>query len=100
MSSEQPNIVCLFSDQHRHDAMGCAGNNVVQTPTLDRLAGEGLRFSRTYCQSPVCMPSRASVITGLYPHQHGILQNFVKDLDPEWPTMMKQLHEFGGQIFV
>jgi len=95
MSSEQPNIVYLFSDQHRHDAMGCAGNNVVQTPTLDRLAGEGLRFSRTYCQSPVCMPSRASVITGLYPHQHGILQNFVKDLDPDWPTMMKQLQKAG-----
>ena len=95
MSSNQPNIVYLFSDQHRHDAMGCAGNNVVQTPALDRLAGEGLRFSRTYCQSPVCMPSRASVITGLYPHQHGILQNFVKDFEPSWPTMMKQLQGAG-----
>jgi len=95
MPSNQPNIVYLFSDQHRHDAMGCAGNNVVQTPALDRLAGEGLRFSRTYCQSPVCMPSRACVITGSYTHQHGIFQNFVKDFDPEWPTMMKQLQKAG-----
>jgi choline-sulfatase len=95
MSNEQPNIVYLFSDQHRHDAMGCAGNNVVQTPALDRLAGEGVRFERTYCQSPLCMPSRASVITGLYPHQHGILQNFVKDLNPQWPNMMKQLQKAG-----
>jgi len=47
MNDQQPNIVYLFSDQHRHDAMGCAGNDVVQTPTLDRLANEGLRFSRT-----------------------------------------------------
>ncbi len=95
MSENQANIVYLFSDQHRHDAMGCAGNDVLQTPTLDRLADEGLRFSRTYCQSPVCMPSRASVVTGLYPHQHGILQNFRSDLDPEWPTMMKQLQKAG-----
>lgn len=95
MSSKQPNIVYLFSDQHRHDAMGCAGNDVVQTPNLDRLASEGLRCTRTYCQSPVCMPSRASVITGLYPHQHGILQNFVIDADPNWPNMMKQLKKAG-----
>ena len=95
MNSKQPNIIYLFSDQHRHDAMGCAGNKVVQTPALDRLASEGLRCSRAYCQSPVCMPSRASVITGLYPHQHGILQNFVADSDPNWPTMMKQLQKVG-----
>jgi len=95
MSKNQPNIIYLFSDQHRHDAMGCAGNDVVQTPTLDRLANEGVRLSRTYCQSPVCMPSRASVITGLYCHQHGILQNFTEDFDPEWPTMMKQLQDVG-----
>ena len=95
MPSNQPNIVYLFSDQHRHDAMGCAGNDVVQTPTLDRLADEGLRFSRTYCQSPICVPSRASVITGLHCHQHGNYHNFMGDLDPEWPTMMKQLQKAG-----
>lgn len=95
MNEKKPNIIFLFSDQHRYDAMGCAGNNVLQTPTLDRLANEGVRFERTYCQSPVCMPSRASVITGLYTHQHGIFENFVKDLDPEWPTLMKQLQRAG-----
>jgi arylsulfatase len=87
--------VYLFSDQHRHDAMGCTGNRVIQTPNLDRLASRGARFSRMYCQSPICQPSRASVITGLYTHQHGISQNVAKDLDPALPTMMKQLQNAG-----
>lgn len=91
----RPNIVYLFSDQHRHDAMGCAGNSVIQTPHLDALASRGVRFSRTYCQSPICQPSRASVITGLYAHQHGVMRNQANDLSPEWPNMMKQLQEVG-----
>ena len=95
MSDRKPNIIYFFSDQHRHDAMGCAGNTVIQTPNLDRMAGEGVRFSRVYTQSPICQPARASVITGQYTHQHGISQNFVKDFDPEWPTMMKQLQAAG-----
>ena len=75
--------------------MGCAGNSAIQTPNLDELASRGVRFSRTYCQSPVCQPSRASVITGLYAHQHGIARNFANDLNPGWPTMMKQLQKVG-----
>lgn len=75
--------------------MGCAGNSVIQTPNLDKLASRGVRYSRTYCQSPICQPSRASVITGLYAHQHGIGQNFANDLNPGWPTMMKQLQTVG-----
>jgi len=95
MAGRKPNIIYFYSDQHSHDAMGCAGNSVIQTPNLDRMAGEGVRFSRAYTQCPVCQPARASVITGWYTHQHGILQNFVKDFDPKWPTMMKQLQASG-----
>jgi len=94
MTNSRPNIIYLFSDQHRHDAMGCAGNPVIQTPNLDKMASEGVRFSRTYCQSPICQPSRASVITGLYTHQHGIPGN-IKSFDPAWPTMMKRLKDRG-----
>ncbi|MBW2084603.1 MAG: sulfatase-like hydrolase/transferase [Deltaproteobacteria bacterium] len=95
MPESKPNIIYFFSDQHRHDALGCAGNDLIKTPNLDGMANEGVRFSRTYCQSPVCQPSRASVITGQYTHQHGVSQNHVKDFDPEWPTMMKQLQKAG-----
>jgi len=92
---KQPNIIYLFSDQHRLDAMGCTGNPVIKTPNLDRLASEGARFTRTYCQSPICQPSRASVLTGLYVHQHGISTNFRGDFDSEWDTFAKNLKQAG-----
>lgn len=95
MPDKKPNIILLFSDQHRHDAMGCAGNNVIQTPHLDEMASNGVRFSRAYCQSPVCQPARASLATGYYVPQHGIWSNFRADFNPEWPTMMKQLKKAG-----
>ena len=95
MTTQRPNIIYLFADQHRPDVMGCAGNSIVQTPHLDRLAGEGVRFTRMYCQSPICQPARASVITGLYTHQHGVARNFGADFDPAWPTFMKNLKKVG-----
>ena len=89
-----PNILFVFSDQHRHNVMGCAGHPIVSTPTLDSLAAEGVRFTSAWCQSPVCQPSRASVITGRYAHEVGVLQN-TGGFDPEWPTVMKQLQKAG-----
>ena len=93
-SATRPNIVFLTADEYRHDALGCAGNPAIQTPNLDRLAGQGCRFARTYCQGPLCQPSRASLITGQYVHQHGITWNGM-DMKPEWPTMMEQLQQAG-----
>jgi arylsulfatase len=78
MDSRSPNIVWFMTDQHRADAMGCAGNPIIQTPHLDRLATEGLRFERCYVTNPVCMPSRASLFTGRYPHAHGSWKNGVE----------------------
>jgi len=95
MSDKKPNIIYILSDQHRHDAMGCAGNPVIRTPHLDTLAKRGVRFTRAYSQCPICQPARASIITGRYLHQHGIAMNFKKNLDPQWPTMMKQLQRAG-----
>jgi len=93
-SSEQPNILFITTDEQRYDALGCAGNAAIHTPHLDRLANEGVRFARTYCQGPLCQPSRASIITGRYVHQHGQTWNQF-DMNPEWPTMMKQLQAAG-----
>ena len=90
----KPNILFIFNDQHRHDVMGCAGHPLVQTPNLDRIAGDGARFSRTWCQSPVCQPSRASVITGRYTEDLDIYAN-TRDFDPEWPTVMQSLQSAG-----
>ena len=92
--STRPNILFLMSDEHRHDALGCAGNPVIQTPNLDNLAKRGVHFTHTYCQGPLCQPSRASIITGQYVHQHGQTWNQFS-MKPEWPTMMKSLQTAG-----
>src|SRR5215208_8450146 len=91
----QPNILFLFSDQHRADAMGCAGDPIIQTPNLDRLAAEGVRFGRANCTSPLCMPSRASLTTGLYVHNHGVLDNATGNLLPVLPTFVRALQKAG-----
>ena len=91
----QPNIIFIFADQHRHDALGCAGNPLIETPNLDRLALRGTRFQNAWCQSPICQPSRAALISGRYPSALGVLRNFGPDMDPSWPTFMKQLQQAG-----
>ena len=63
MTERMPNVVLIMADQHRADLMGCAGQPAVQTPNLDRLAAEGVRFTRTTCQGPLCMPARASFLS-------------------------------------
>jgi choline-sulfatase len=62
------NVLFLFSDEHRHDALGCAGHPLVRTPNLDALAARGTRFCNAYTSSPICVPARASLATGEYVH--------------------------------
>src|SRR6185312_973322 len=69
-SPRHPNLLLLWSDQHRADVMPSAGNAVVQAPHLAKLAHGSHVFSRAYCCSPVCTPSRGSLLTGLWPHHH------------------------------
>lgn len=71
----RPNIVMVMTDQHAARIMGCAGDEFAQTPALDRLASEGTRFDNCYCPSPLCVPSRMAFLTGLEPHQSGVLTN-------------------------
>lgn len=69
--TERPNFVIIVPDQLRADALGCFGNTVAKTPCIDELAREGTVFGEAYCQYPVCAPSRASFLTGWYPHVRG-----------------------------
>ena len=71
-NTEQPNIVFVLTDDQGCWAMGCAGNDEVLTPNLDRIAATGLRFENFFCASPVCSPARASILTGRIPSQHGV----------------------------
>src|SRR5918997_162271 len=91
--SRTPNILLITSDQHHTTALG-ATNPKINTPALDRLAGEGTRFDRAYCPNPVCSPTRASIITGLYPSVHGCWTIGVK-LPEDVPTVGQALGHRG-----
>ena len=93
MTGQRPNILLITSDQHHWTALG-AINDRIKTPALDRLMAEGTRFDRAYCPSPVCSPSRSSIITGQYPSEHGCWTIGVK-LDEAIPTIGDALQDEG-----
>jgi len=72
---DRPNIVLIVVDDLRFDDIGAAGHPFVKTPNIDRLAREGARFLNAFATTPLCSPSRASILTGLYAHRHGIVDN-------------------------
>ena len=91
---DQPNILLLHTDQQRWDALGANGNEDIYTPNLDRLAADGVNFERYFTQAPVCMPSRASYLTGQYPSQLGIFTNGIS-LPEETETLPRMLAPRG-----
>jgi len=72
---DRPNVLLILTDQHRLSAVGAYGPTPCRTPNLDRLASEGVLFENAYTACPVCSPARATIMTGLYPHRHGICAN-------------------------
>ena len=77
-SRTRPNVVFVFADQMRAQAMGCMGNRQVLTPHMDRLAAHGCLFTNAYSACPVSSPYRATLHTGRYPHANGVMQNDVQ----------------------
>lgn len=69
-AESRPNILFLLTDNQRHDLMRCAGNPIIETPNLDRLGRDGVRFERAFATTPICAASRASIFTGLYERRH------------------------------
>ncbi|MBN2310516.1 MAG: sulfatase-like hydrolase/transferase [Candidatus Hydrogenedentes bacterium] len=94
MSECRPNFIVIFTDQMRADHMGCAGNSAIRTPHLDRLASDGVHFTRSYVNNPLCMPSRATLYTGLPPRAHGVRTNGIP-LDRRFPTVPQALAAAG-----
>jgi N-acetylglucosamine-6-sulfatase len=74
-----PNFVVVLVDDLRWDDLGVAGHPFVQTPAIDRMAREGARFLNAFATTPLCSPSRASILTGQYAHTHGIVDNTARD---------------------
>ena len=75
MSRRRPNFLLISTDQQRADHLGCYGARILRTPNIDRLAASGILFDKAYVSSPVCMPNRASLITGRMPSLHGVRHN-------------------------
>lgn len=68
----RPNLLFIFSDDHAEHAISAQGSKVNQTPHIDRLAKEGVRFQKSFCVNSTCTPSRATLLTGQYSHHHGV----------------------------
>lgn len=94
---KRPNILWIMTDQQSAHMLGCGGNSYVQTPNLDALARQAVRFERAYCANPVCLPSRFSLFTGLYPGDIGIRSN---DCSKESKGIPPKLLKYGlGHLF-
>lgn len=89
----RPNVLVLMSDQHKRTCMGVAGDPVAKTPNLDQLARESVRFTNAYCTNPICAPSRASIMTGLYTHN---LRDYIqRPYAPRFDTMPIRFGDAG-----
>lgn len=99
-AAPKTNVLFVLCDDLRPDAIGCYGSKHVQTPHLDRLASSGVRFANTFCTTSLCSPSRASILTGLYAHRHGVRDNFTELPShlPHWPGLLQKAGYRTGYI--
>jgi arylsulfatase len=95
MASSRPNILWYCTDQQRFDTIRALGNPHVRTPTMDRLVHEGVAFTHAYCQSPICTPSRASFLTGMYPARVHNTRNGNESFPAYPPVITRLLAESG-----
>lgn len=96
----RPNIIFIMTDDHAVSALGAYGNALVRTPTLDRIAAQGVRFDRAFVTNSLCAPGRAAVLTGTYSHVNGVRGNSeatdaIEHLDPKLPTFPQLLQRAG-----
>ena len=93
-TAKKPNLLFILTDQHRRDGVGAYGLTAVNTPNIDRIAEEGIRFNRAYTAQPVCAPNRAAIMAGLYPHNTGVREN-TWDMDTDIPILPDFLRKHG-----
>ena len=74
-NAQQPNIVIIVSDDHAYQTISAYGSKFMQTPNIDRIAKEGVRFNKAYVTNSICGPSRAVILTGKYSHKNGFKDN-------------------------
>jgi arylsulfatase A-like enzyme len=96
-STKRPNIVIIISDDHAYQAISAYGNNLMQTPNIDRIAKEGVLFNKGYVTNSICGPSRAVILTGKYSHKNGFKDNENSRFDGNQDSFVKQLKNSGYQ---
>ena len=98
----KPNIIFLLTDDQRYDALGAMGNEVIQTPNLDKLAAEGVVFSNGFVTTSICCASRASLFSGQYARRHGI-KDFVTSFEGQekaFGDIKKIVHQLKDSISI
>jgi len=95
--ARKPNFLILLSDDHGTDDAGCYGNHAVHVPNIDRLAAQGLRFTRAFTPTAMCAPSRSALYTGLFPHRNGAHPNHSK-VRPGTRSMPHYLSKLGYRV--
>lgn len=100
LAQQKPNIIFILTDDQRWDALGYAGNKVIHTPEMDRLAKEGVYFKNAFVTTPICAASRASILTGMYERTHGYTfgQGDLKEefVELSYPVQLKQSGYYTG----
>ncbi len=97
--NSRPNIIIFISDDQSQIDVGCYGNEDVHTPNMDKLASEGMRFTRAYATSPMCVPSRSNIMTGLYPYKNGAQMNHFS-MEPGTKSLPDYLKKLGYYVAV
>lgn len=97
--NEQPNIVFIMADDHASKAIGCYGAGINQTPNLDRIASEGMRFDHCYVTNSICTPSRAAILTGTYNHVNAVF-TLNTPINNRLPNVAKHLQTGGYQTAI
>src|SRR5690606_6204707 len=92
-----PNIVLIISDDHAYQAISAYGSRLMQTPGIDRIAAEGVRFDKAYVTNSICGPSRAVMLTGKYSHKNGFKDNETSRFDASQNSFIKELTKSGYQ---
>jgi len=90
--TKRPNVLFILCDDIRWNAMSCAGHPALKTPNIDRIANEGVRFANMFCTTSLCSPSRASILSGVYAHTHGVTNNFTEFPEKlvHWPMRLRE----------
>ena len=96
---KRPNILYIMSDDHAEQAISCYGSKLIDTPNIDRIANEGIRFNNSFVTNSICAPSRAVLLTGKYSHKNGLRDNR-DEFDGNQPTFPKLLQKNGYQTFM